>query len=157
MEWCLMELSLSLSFSADVNLFCSIWSVLWRKSTKALCTFQEKQLDPWYLFNRLVSPQSGLGFFVVFVIFMWKDSHGIIYSFCFVFLKLYNCCACCNVGLSLVQLWLHIKITPLPQYSVSKHDSEKTRQTYMWAFMNICRLCVCELHPLHVEITSLVS
>lgn len=40
---------------ADVDLLFSIWSVLWRKSPKAFCTFQEKQLDPWYLFNWLVS------------------------------------------------------------------------------------------------------
>lgn len=41
--------------STDVDILFCIWSVLWRESTKAFCTFQEKQLDPWYLFNRLVS------------------------------------------------------------------------------------------------------
>lgn len=52
--------------STDVDLLCRIWSVLWRESTKALCTFQEKQLDPWYLFNRLVSFLSVLFLFPSF-------------------------------------------------------------------------------------------
>lgn len=39
----------------DVDVLFCIWSVLWRKPTKAFCTFQEKQLEPRYLFDRLVS------------------------------------------------------------------------------------------------------